>query len=101
MRGADRGKGRKGGGLRRRLRLLVVGRFLAGDTRRWFLYFVVSALWKRIRKLRKGEPEMVYRTVMGPGQWLDVRTDRPLPAKLRSRRVRKELEAAYRAELGE
>jgi hypothetical protein len=87
--------------MRRRIRLLLVGRFLSGDTRRWLLYFTVSAVWKRLRKLRAGEPEMVYRTVMGPGHRLEVRTDRPLPAKLRSRRLRKELEAAYRAELGE
>ncbi|MEA3218529.1 MAG: hypothetical protein QOJ19_4685 [Acidimicrobiia bacterium] len=90
---------RKRSFLRQRLRLLLVGRVLAGDSRRWLMYLGLSALWRRLRKLRAGEPELVYRAVLSPGERLDVRTDRPLPPKLASRKLRRQLEAAYRAEL--
>jgi hypothetical protein len=85
--------------IRRRLRFLIMGRLLAGSPRRWVLYLGLTTGIRLLRRGTKGGPEVVYRAVLGPGQLLDVHTDRPLPRRFRSRRLRKRLAAEARAEL--
>ncbi len=85
----------------RRIRRLLLSRFLRGDMRRWAMYLAASALWKRYRKLTGKEPELVYRAALGRNARFDLATSKPLPRRLRNKRVRAALDAAARADLAE
>ena len=85
--------------MKRRLRRLLVSRMLRGDLRRWAIYLLVTTLWTRFRKLTGREPELVYRARLGQGGLLSMATSEPLPRRLRTKQVRKALEAASRADL--
>lgn len=82
-----------------RFRRLVVSRMLRGDVRRWAMYLVVTTLWNRYKQLSGKQPEMVYRAVLDRGARVELATSAPLPRKLRTKQVRKALEAAARADL--
>jgi hypothetical protein len=84
----------------RSLRTLLLGRVLAGDPRRWATYLAITTTVRLFRRATKGGPEVVYRAVLGPGHRLDLHTDRPLPRRYRSRRLKRLLAAEARAELG-
>jgi hypothetical protein len=91
------GRGRRGPvGLRGRL----LGRFLGGDPRRWILYLLAGSVWRFLRSDRRGTAEPLYRATLGSGRRVSLATSDPLPRKLRTRAVRRALEAAYRAEAG-
>lgn len=78
---------------------MLLGRVLGGDTRRWLVYFGVSFGWRQFRKLTASEPELLYRAKLKPGERVAMATSKPLPRHLRTKRVRKALEAAARADL--
>jgi len=82
-----------------RARRMIVNRFVRGDSRRWIAYLLLSALWSRYRKLSRREPELLYAGTFGPGTRFAMATSRPLPRRLRTRRVRRAIEAAARADL--
>lgn len=84
---------------RGRLRRLVVSRLLRGDLRRWAMYLALTSIWNRYRKLSGKQPELVYRAVLGRGARVDMATSKPLPRRLRTKRVQRALEAAARADL--
>jgi hypothetical protein len=84
----------------RRLRLLFIARFVRGDLRRWAWFLLASAGWRQIRRLAAREPELLYRARIGRGQVLAMTPSKPLPRKLRTRAVRRALEAAARGDLG-
>lgn len=75
-------------------RRLVVARLMAGRPRRWIYYFVLTAGWRRFRKLTGREPETVYTTVLRRGELLDVAASPPLPRRLRTKQVRRALRAS-------
>ena len=83
----------------RRLRRLVVARVLRGDLRRWAMYLALTTVWNRYRSWRARSPSWCT----GPGS-VEVRAStwpprKPLPRRLRTKQVRKALEAAARADL--
>lgn len=82
-----------------RLRRLLLSRLLRGDLRRWAIYLVASSAWRRYRKLAGREAEVVYTAAMGPGARFSMATSKPLPRRLRTKRVRRALDAAARADL--
>ncbi len=83
----------------RRFRRLLIGRLLGGDVRRWLIYFGVTFGWRQLRKITSPEPELVYRARLRPGEQVAMATSKPLPRHLRTKRVRKALEAAARADV--
>ena len=85
--------------LRYRLRRMVLGRLLGGDARRWTIFLGVSAAWHHFRKVTSPPPELVYRASIRPGERFAMAASKPLPRHLRTRRVRKALEAAARADV--
>lgn len=82
-----------------RVRRLLLSRVLRGDLRRWAIYLVVSSVWRRARKLAGREPELVYAATLGRGERLAMATSKPLPRRLRTKRVQRALEAAARTDL--
>lgn len=85
--------------MKARIRRLLVARLLRGDMRRWALYLAATTVWKRYRKLSGKQPELVYRAVLGREASFAMATSKPLPRRLRTKAVRKALEAASRADL--
>jgi hypothetical protein len=83
----------------RRFRRLLIGRLLGGDVRRWLIYFGVTFGWRQVRKITSPQPELVYRAKLGPGGQVAMATSKPLPRHLRTKQLRKALEAAARADL--
>lgn len=83
----------------RNLRRLLVTRMLRGDLRRWAIYLALSTVWKRYRRLSAKEPELVYQAVLGRDALFSLATSKPLPRRLRTKRVRRALEAAAKADL--
>ncbi|MCC6436667.1 MAG: hypothetical protein IT196_16645 [Acidimicrobiales bacterium] len=82
-----------------RIRRLLLSRVLRGDLRRWAIYLVVSSLWRRYRKLAGKEPEVVYRSTLRRNERFAMATSKPLPRRLRTKKVHDALEAAARADL--
>jgi hypothetical protein len=82
-----------------RLRRLLIGRMLGGDIRRWVIYFGVSFGWRQFRKLTSPPPEVVYKATFRPGERFAMATSKPLPRRLRTKRVRKALVAAAKADV--
>ncbi|MFN0029320.1 MAG: hypothetical protein ACKV2O_19365 [Acidimicrobiales bacterium] len=78
----------------RRIRRLLLSRLLRGDLRRWAIYLVVSAVWRRYRKLAGKEPEVVYRGTLGRGAQFHMATSKPLSRRLPRKRVQRALVAA-------
>ncbi len=83
----------------RRLRYLVLSRFVMGNPRRWLYYTVGMVLWRQFRKFTGNEPEILYRGRFGPGHRLDLLTARPLPGRFQTRRRRRAVAADALAEL--
>ena len=81
------------------VRFRVESRLLGDDPRRWILYGLVGSAWRQYRKLGAGTPELIYRATLGPDARLAMATSKPLPRRLRTRAVRRALEAAARADL--
>ncbi len=75
----------------RRIRRLLISRLLRGDLRRWAIYLVASAAWRRYRKFAGKEPELVYRGTLGRGAKLSMATSKPLPRRLPRKKVHRAL----------
>lgn len=88
MRGADA-----------RLRRVLLARFLRGDSRRWATYFLLTGIWGVYRRYSRRESELVYRAVLGSSAQFGLATADPLPRRLRSRKLRRSLQAASKADL--
>jgi len=86
--------------IRRRLRFIVLGRLLGGDTKKWLIYLAASSGLRTFRKYLRGAPETIYVTTLRPEERLGVLATRPLPSRLATKRLRKAIEADARAELG-
>ena len=82
-----------------RLRRLLLARFLRGDSRRWGAYFLLTGVWGQYRRHSRGQSELVYRAVLDSGAQFGLPTADPLPRRLRTRKLRRALQAASQADL--
>jgi hypothetical protein len=79
---------------------LALARYSRGDLRRVALVYVGRRALRLVLGPSRKEPEVIYQAKLARrGGDLAVRTSRPLKRKLRSKAVRRALDAAYRADL--
>lgn len=85
--------------IRRQLRRLLLSKVLGGDIRRWMIYIGGSFAVRQLGKVVRPTPELIYQGKLRRGQQLAMATSRPLPRRLRTKAVRKALEASSRDDL--
>lgn len=83
---------------RYRARLRMLNTLAGGSTARYTQIVVALAVLRRVRAMFRSEPETIYVGKMGRTGRVDVATSRPLPRRLRTKKVRAAFEADARAE---
>ncbi len=84
--------------LRSRSRARLLTTLSGGSTVRYTQLVIGLAVLRRVRAMLRPKPETLYVGTLGRDGRLDVATSKPLPRRLRTRKVWKAFEADARAE---
>ncbi len=72
---------------RYRARLRLLNTLAGGSTARYTQIVVALAVFRRVRAMFRSEPETIYVGKLGKSGRIDVATSKPLPRRLRNKRV--------------